>query len=160
MATRNKKPPGGPEMSEIAEAEHPGTATDQPAVDAPATGMGDLHQFVIFHVAGEMFAVSLSDVREIIRMPDVVRVPLSPLALEGLANLRGTVLPIIQLRRIFGMEPLEHNDATRVVVLDQGQPVGLVVDRMANVVTVDGDKIEPASSIEATVRTAMMTGMI
>jgi len=162
MATRNRKPSGeDSEMTDVAEAPH----ADQPAAnpsaaDAADAEIGDVHQFVIFHVADEMFAMPLSDVREIIRMPDVVRVPLSPPALEGLANLRGTVLPVIQLRRIFGMEPVEHNDATRVVVLDQGQPVGLVVDRMANVVTVDGENIEPASSIEGTVHTDMMTGMI
>ena len=157
-------------MSDIARAERPEEANEQSAttqpgpdqsgVDQPDADAGDVHQFVIFHVAAEMFAVPLSDVREIIRMPDVVRVPMSPPALEGLANLRGTVLPIIQLRQIFGMETVDNNDATRVVVLDQGQPVGLVVDRMANVVTVDGDRIEPASSIEGTVHTDMMTGMI
>jgi purine-binding chemotaxis protein CheW len=124
------------------------------------TNAGDTCQFVIFHVATEMFAVPLAEVREIIRMPDVVHVPLSPSALEGLANLRGTVLPVIQLRRIFGMPSVCADDATRVVVLDQGRPVGLVVDRMANVVTVDRDRIEAASSIQGTVDTDMMTGMI
>jgi purine-binding chemotaxis protein CheW len=157
-------------MSDIAQAERSEEVNeqsvmtqagpDQSGVDQPDADAGDVHQFVIFHVATEMFAVPLSDVREIIRMPDVVRVPMSPSALEGLANLRGTVLPIIQLRSIFGMDSVEHNDATRVVVLDQGQPVGLVVDRMANVVTVDGEKIEPVSSIEGTVHTDMMTGVI
>ena len=152
-------------MTDIADAARPNSPGDRPGVNQPTADtsddeIGDVHQFVIFHVAHEMFAMPLSDVREIIRMPEVVRVPLSPPALEGLANLRGTVLPVIQLRRIFGMEPEEHNDATRVVVLDQGQPVGLVVDRMANVVTVDGENIEPASSIEGTVHTDMMTGMI
>ena len=176
MATRNRRPPEeGPDVTDIADAPRPDSpilhagidqaVADQPGANTPAVDtsdadIGDVHQFVIFHVADEMFAMPLSDVREIIRMPDVVRVPLSPLALEGLANLRGTVLPVIQLRRIFGMDPVEHNDATRVVVLDQGQPVGLVVDRMANVVTVDGDNIEPASTIEGTVHTDMMTGMI
>jgi purine-binding chemotaxis protein CheW len=147
-------------MTDVAEAPRPEATVNQPLADTSDADIGDVHQFVIFHVADEMFAMPLSDVREIIRMPDVVRVPLSPPALEGLANLRGTVLPVIQLRRIFGMEQVEHNDATRVVVLDQGQPVGLVVDRMANVVTVDGENIEPASSIEGTVHTDMMTGMI
>ena len=147
-------------MTDVAEAPRPEATVNQPLADTSDADIGDVHQFVIFHVADEMFAMPLSDVREIIRMPDVVRVPLSPPALEGLANLRGTVLPVIQLRRIFGMEQVEHNDATRVVVLDQGQPVGLVVVRMANVVTVDGENIEPASSIEGTVHTDMMTGMI
>jgi purine-binding chemotaxis protein CheW len=122
--------------------------------------VGDSRQFVIFHVADEMFAVPLSEVQEIIRMPEVVHVPMSPGALEGLANLRGTVLPVIGLRRIFGMESIAHDDYTRVVVLDQGRPVGLVVDRMANVVTVEGDRIEPVGSIQGTVDTDLMTGMI
>jgi purine-binding chemotaxis protein CheW len=121
---------------------------------------GDARQFVIFHVKDEMFAVPLAEVKEIIRMPDVVRMPLSPAALEGLANLRGTVLPVVNLRSVFGFEPAAHDDATRVVVLDQGRPVGLVVDRMANVVTVEADDIEPADTIQSTVDTKLLTGMI
>ena len=119
----------------------------------------DARQFVIFHVKDEMFAVPLAEVQEIIRMPDVVRMPMSP-ALEGLANLRGTVLPVINLRSVFGFEQVSHDDATRVVVLDQGRPVGLVVDRMANVVTVEAGDIEGADTIQSTVDTNLLTGMI
>ena len=107
-----------------------------------------------------MFAVPLAEVQEIIRMPDVVRMPMSPAALEGLANLRGTVLPVINLRSVFGFEQVSHDDATRVVVLDQGRPVGLVVDRMANVVTVEAGDIEGADTIQSTVDTNLLTGMI
>ncbi len=121
---------------------------------------GDARQFVIFHVKDEMFAVPLAEVKEIIRMPAVVRMPLSPPALEGLANLRGTVLPVVDLRSVFGFEPAAHDDATRVVVLDHGRPVGLVVDRMANVVTVEAGDIEPADTIQSTVDTELVTGMI
>lgn len=143
-------------MSEVAETVREGET-------GPANGTGgggDARQFVIFHVAEEMFAVPLAEVQEIIRMPDVVRVPLSPDALEGLANLRGTVLPVIRLRRIFGMEAVDHDDTTRVVILDQGRPVGLVVDRVANVVTVEGDRIEAVDAIQSTVDNDLMTGMI
>jgi purine-binding chemotaxis protein CheW len=120
----------------------------------------EARQFVIFYVNEESFAVPLAEVQEIIRMPDVVRLPLSPRSLEGLANLRGTVLPIINLRSVFGFDQVAHDDATRVVVLDQGCPVGLVVDRMANVVTVEADAIEDAATIKATVDTKLLTGMI
>lgn len=120
----------------------------------------EARQFVIFHLQEEMFAVALSEVQEIIRMPEIVRVPLSPPALEGLANLRGTVLPVVNLRDTFGFAQVLHDDATRVVVLDQGHPIGLVVDRMANVVTVDADRIERADTIRATVDTDLLTGMI
>jgi purine-binding chemotaxis protein CheW len=121
---------------------------------------GDARQFVIFHVKVEIFAVPLAEVQEIIRMPDVVRMPLSPAALEGLANLRGTVLPVVNLRSVFGFEQVGHDDATHVVVLDQGRPVGLVVDRMANVVTVEAGDIEGADTIQSTVDTNLLTGMI
>jgi purine-binding chemotaxis protein CheW len=121
---------------------------------------GDARQFVIFHVKDEMFAVPLAEVKEIIRMPDVVRMPLSPASLEGLANLRGTVLPVVNLRSVFGFEQVDHDDATRVVVLDQGRPIGLVVDRMANVVTVEANDIETADTIQTTVDTKVVTGMI
>jgi len=121
---------------------------------------GDARQFVIFHVKDEMFAVPLAEVKEIIRMPGVVRMPLSPASLEGLANLRGTVLPVVNLRSVFSFEQVGHDDATRVVVLDQGRPIGLVVDRMANVVTVEAADIEAADTIQSTVDTKVVTGMI
>lgn len=143
-------------MSEVAEA-----VRDEPGSSAAnVAGAGDARQFVIFHVADEMFAVPLAEVQEIIRMPEVVHVPLSPGALEGLANLRGTVLPVIRLRQIFGMSAVDHDDSTRVVILDQGRPVGLVVDRVANVVTVENDRIEAVDAIQGTVDNDLMTGMI
>ena len=143
-------------MSEAAEA----VRDESGAHAGDAAEAGDARQFVIFHVADEMFAVPLSEVQEIIRMPDVVHVPLSPGALEGLANLRGTVLPVIRLRHIFGMNAVDHDDATRVVILDQGRPVGLVVDRVANVITVENDRIEAVDAINGTINTDLMTGMI
>jgi purine-binding chemotaxis protein CheW len=117
-------------------------------------------QFVIFHVGKEVFAVRLSAVQEIIRMPNVVKVPMSPPALEGLANLRGSVLPVLNLREIFSFPVALHDDSTRVVVLDHGRPIGLVVDRMSNVVTVDQDRIEPVSNMGAAIDTGLLTGMI
>ncbi|VXC32233.1 chemotaxis protein CheW [Sphingomonas sp. 8AM] len=137
-------------------------AADPPAVSrTPEEHEHDTsRQFVIFHSAGEMFAVPLAEVKEIIRVPDVVRMPLSPPALLGLANLRGTVLPVLDLRRLFNLPAVEVDDASRVVVLDQGQPVGLMVDRMANVVTVDADRVEPVDRVKATIDTDLLTGMI
>ncbi len=143
-------------MSDVVE---PGTAGPAGGRDDAASG-GDASQFVMFHVQDEKFAVKLEDVQEIIRMPDVVRVPMSPPAMEGLANLRGTVLPVINLREVFRFPVALHDDATRVVVLDQGRPVGLIVDRMANVTSVEADRIESAATISATVATDLLTGMI
>ena len=67
-----------------------------------ASSQQGTQQFVTFIAGDEVFAADMSPVKEIIRVPQVVRVPMAPAALEGLANLRGKVLPIISLRRLFG----------------------------------------------------------
>jgi purine-binding chemotaxis protein CheW len=90
----------------------------------------------------------------------VIRVPLAPATLDGLANLRGKVLPIISLRRMFGFEEREHDDATRAVVVDVGQPLGFVVDRVASVVGVEPEQIEDVGSIRGTVNTELLSGLI
>jgi len=127
---------------------------------AMAEPAGDTRQYVTFQIDDGLFAVPLAEVQEIIRMPAVVQVPLSNGSLEGLANLRGTVMSVTSLRRIFRYPDIAHDDATRVVVINQGIPVGLVVDRMAAVVTAEPDQIESVSSIEATVNTELFRGMI
>jgi len=117
-------------------------------------------QFVTFMAGSEVFAADMSPVKEIIRVPEVVRVPMAPAALEGLANLRGKVLPIISLRRLFGFPEAAHDDSTRALVIDVGQPLGFVVDRVASVVGVDAGKIEDVGSIRATVNTEVLSGLL
>jgi purine-binding chemotaxis protein CheW len=120
----------------------------------------DIRQFVTFFAGNEVFAVDMAPVQEIIRVPEVVRVPLAPHTLEGLANLRGKVLPIISLRRIFGFEDHAYDDSTRAVVIDLGQPLGFVVDRVASVVGVELTKIEDVGSISGTVNTELLSGLL
>jgi purine-binding chemotaxis protein CheW len=117
-------------------------------------------QYVTFMAGDEVFAVEMAPVQEIIRLPDVVRVPLSPPTLEGLANLRGKVLPIVSLRRVLGLDERESDDTTRAVVIDIGQPMGFVVDRVASVVDVDASKIEGVDTIGSTVNTELLSGLI
>ena len=121
---------------------------------------GQTQQFVTFSVAGEMFAVPMAPVQEIIRVPDVARMPLTPPALEGLANLRGRVLPIISLRRLFGTPERDNDDATRALVIHIGQSLGFVVDRVASVISVDASEIEPAQVVQSVVQTDCLTGVI
>jgi len=133
----------------------------QPMADEEGGGQeSDTRQFVTFIVGEEVFAVDMAPVQEIIRVPEVVRVPLAPHTLEGLANLRGKVLPIISLRRIFGFDNIAYNDATRAIVIDIGQPLGFVVDRVASVVGVEPGKIEGVESIRSTVNTELLSGLI
>jgi purine-binding chemotaxis protein CheW len=129
--------------------------------DVLVTRESSIRQFVTFIAGDEVFAVDMAPVQEIIRVPDVVRVPLAPHTLDGLANLRGKVLPIISLRRLFGFEEHEYDDSTRAVVVDHGQqPLGFVVDRVASVVGVEPGKIEDVGSIRGTVNTELLSGLL
>ncbi len=140
-----------------------------PALGLPATiGDGedgesraaDVRQFVTFMSGDEVFAVDMAPVQEIIRVPDVVRVPLAPGTLDGLANLRGKVLPIVSLRRVFGFAEQENGDATRALVIDIGHPLGFVVDRVVSVVGVESSKIEGVGAIQSAVKTELLSGVI
>ncbi len=122
--------------------------------------VSNTRQFVTFLVGGEVFAVDMAPVQEILRVPEVVRVPLAPRTLEGLSNLRGRVLPIISLRRIFGFDDQVHDDATRAVVIDIGQPLGFVVDRVASVINVEPEQIDGVDSIRGTVDSELLTGIL
>ncbi|TDY89056.1 UNVERIFIED_ORG: purine-binding chemotaxis protein CheW [Herbaspirillum seropedicae] len=135
-----------------------GTADDD--LPPPTTGDTELRQFVTFTVGDEVFGVDMAPVQEIIRVPEVVHVPLAPQALLGLANLRGKVLPIVSLSRIFGLPDRPADDASRAVVIDLGQPLGFVVDHVASVVGVDLRQIEDVACIASSVRTELLSGLI
>ena len=127
----------------------------EPEIEGAAT-----RQFVTFQMEDETFAVPLTEVQEIIRLPDVVEVPMASTSLAGLANLRGSVLPILNLRQIFTMKNATHDDSTRVVVINNGTPVGFIVDRMARVVTAEPREIEDIAGIQSTVDTELLEGII
>jgi len=142
--------------------ETPGSSPDtrHAVVTGNEESASAIRQFVTFIAGDEVFAVDMAPVQEIIRVPEVVRVPLAPASLEGLANLRGKVLPIISLRRIFGFAERAHDDASRAVVIDQGQPLGFVVDRVASVISVDPHQIEDTGAISTTVNTELVSGLL
>ena len=130
------------------------------AAAAEAAAEPDSNDYVTFELGGELLAFPMERVQEIIRMPDTVEVPLAPAVLEGLANLRSRVLPIVSLRACCGHERATADEATRVIVVDCGTPVGFVVDRVAAVVSVDPGDVESAEAIESTVDARMLTGVI
>ena len=130
------------------------------SVDELHEEVSSMRQFVTFITGDEVFAVDMEPVQEIIRVPTVVRVPLAPSTLEGLANLRGKVLPIISLRRVFGFDEHEYDDLSRAIVIDLGQPLGFVVDRVDRVIGVEISQIESVDSIRGTVDTDLLTGLL
>ncbi|MBB2899549.1 purine-binding chemotaxis protein CheW [Kineococcus radiotolerans] len=135
-----------------------GTAVEGPGQDDETSVAND---FVTFEMAGESYALPMERVQEIIRMPELIRVPLGPSALEGLANLRGRVLPVVSLRTCCGLAGTEHDEATRVVVVEAaGATLGLVVDRVTAVVSVEADQLESAEGVQSTVRSELLAAVL
>jgi purine-binding chemotaxis protein CheW len=127
---------------------------------APAAHRGeDSRQYVTFRLDDALWGVPLADVQEIMRMPNLVRMPRSPESLAGLANLRGAVLPVADLRRLLRFADAAPDDASRVVVLDRGFPVGLIVDGMASLANVEASRIEPADATAGRVDATLLQGM-
>ncbi len=105
-------------------------------------------QLVVFNLAEECYGVDISTVREIIQMQTVTAVPESPPFVEGIINLRGVVIPVVDLRKRFGLDTIEHNQDTRIMVVNcKGQDIGIVVDSVTEVLRISSDLIEPASSV-------------
>jgi purine-binding chemotaxis protein CheW len=105
---------------------------------------GELIQLVSFNLAGEEYGVDILKVQEINRMLQITRVPKAPEFVEGVINLRGKVIPIISLRRKFGLESREFDKKTRIVVVDiEGRILGVVVDAVSEVLRLPVDTIEP-----------------
>src|SRR5579863_9668827 len=101
-------------------------------------------QLVTFLLKDEEFGFDIMSVQEIIRLPKMAKVPRTPAYVDGIANLRGVVLPVIDMRTRFGMERAEETDRTRVLVVDiDGVKTGLRVDRVKQVTSVLRSEIEP-----------------
>lgn len=121
---------------------------------------GEDRQLVVFLLGAESYGVEISRVHEIIRLQAVTRVPRSPLFVEGVINLRGKVIPVVDLRRRFGLPSAEHTRASRTVVVEIGdQVVGLVVDAVSEVLSINSATIEPASPVVAGVDSEYIQGI-
>ncbi|MEN6349058.1 MAG: chemotaxis protein CheW [Syntrophomonas sp.] len=105
-------------------------------------------QMVVFRLAGEQFGVRITQVQEINRLSNITKVPRAPEYVEGVVNLRGDVIPVIDLRKRFQMESKEYNEFTRVIVSDiNKKKVGLIVDEVLEVLRVPGRLLEETPDI-------------
>jgi len=117
-------------------------------------------QLVIFELAKEFYGVDISTVEAIIKMQPITAVPHAPAFVEGVTNLRGAVLPVMDLRKRFGLSPqAETKDSRIVVVVMGGLKVGIVVDGVSEVLRVGEDSIEPPSPLVSTVDSEFITGI-
>ena len=111
----------------------------------------DERQLVVFDLASEAYGVNIGTVREIIRMQEITQVPRTPDYVEGVINLRGKVIPVIDMRKRFGFPVAEHTKDTRIVVIDiGGADIGATVDAVTEVLRLGADSIEPSSAVITT----------
>jgi len=105
-------------------------------------------QLVSFNVGSEEFGVDILKVHEINRMTEITRVPKAPVFVEGVINLRGKIIPIIDLRKRFGMETKEKDKNTRIVVVEiNEQTIGFVVDSVSEVIRMPMENIDDAPEL-------------
>lgn len=121
---------------------------------------GNLIQLVTFKLGEEEFGVDILKVQEIIRMLPITRVPNAPSFVEGVINLRGKVIPVIDMRKRFGMTTSPHDSQTRIEVMDlQGQIVGFVVDAVSEVLRIKESTVEPPPPVVAGIGSEYMRGV-
>jgi purine-binding chemotaxis protein CheW len=118
------------------------------------------HQLVVFELANEHYGVEISAVESIIKMQTITVVPHAPDFVEGVTNLRGSVLPVIDLRKRFGLALQETNKSSRIVVVTiEGVKVGMIVDAVSEVLRIADEAIEPPPPMVTSVDTAFITGI-
>jgi len=115
-------------------------------VDLDEQTAEDDEQVVVFRLGKEEYGVPIASVQEIVRVPEVLtHVPKAPAWVEGVINLRGAVLPVLDLRRRLGLDPVERSDRQRIMVfLIAGIRTGFIVDSVAEVLRIHKGAIEPA----------------
>lgn len=114
-------------------------------------------QLVIFELENESYGVDIASVEGIIKMQEITRLPQAPHFVEGITNLRGAVVPVIDLRKRFGLLPQEASSETRIVISSMnGTKVGLIVDAVTQVIRVAEEKIEPPPQMSVTINSAFI----
>jgi purine-binding chemotaxis protein CheW len=121
-------------------------------------------KFLTFLMANEKYGLEILKVREIMGMMDVTTVPTTPAFVRGVINLRGKVIPVVDLRLKFGLEAKEDTQRTCIIVVHlthtaQEMTMGIIVDEVSDVLDIDQNQIEPPPSFGANIRTDFILGM-
>ncbi|MHC1711969.1 MAG: chemotaxis protein CheW [Solidesulfovibrio sp.] len=119
-----------------------------------------LLQLVTFTISSEEFGLDILKVQEIIRTMDITKVPRAPDFVEGVINLRGKVIPIIDLRKRFGMDSKPHDSQTRIIVVEiNAMVVGFVVDSVSEVLRIKSNTVEPPPPIVSGIDSEYISGV-
>ncbi len=122
--------------------------------------MSQTQQYVIFKLAGESYGVPIEYVKTIEKMTDMTRVPNAPRYLEGVINLRGEVVPIINMRRRFNLPKAQGAEDARTIILELEEiSVGMIVDSSSEVLSIDDSAIDQTISLDAAVQDEHIRGI-
>ena len=139
--------------------------TSQHEVQTSAPGrMEQENKLLQFELAGEFYGVDILKVREINGMMDITAVPQTPIFMKGLINLRGKVVPVIDLRLKFGLPESDYDERTSIIVIEfksiHGQvQMGIVVDTVSEVINIPAANIEPAPNFGVGLKSEYIRGM-
>ena len=117
-------------------------------------------KYLTFSLAGEEYGLEILKVREIIGLMDITAVPRTPEFVKGVINLRGKVIPIVDLRLKFNMQSVEKTEETCIIVVDVGNvEMGVIVDKVSEVLDIAAEEIEDSPSFGVDVNTDFILGM-
>ena len=125
---------------------------------------GEAHQYLTFALSGEMYGVGILNVKEIIEYGNLTEIPMMPAFIRGVINLRGAVVPVVDLAARFGGNPSAIGKRTCIVIVemqqdDTKQDLGIMVDAVSEVLEIPGAEIEPAPAFGARIRADFIAGM-
>lgn len=131
---------------------------------SPVTAGLDSRQFLTFMLGGELYALGILNVKEIIEYGQLTEIPMMPPTIRGVINLRGAVVPVVDLAARFGSPPMEIQRRTCIIIVEVEQDektleVGILVDAVSAVQDILPEDIEPAPSFGARVRSDFIAGM-
>lgn len=145
------------------------TRESRPAVTPPPGALAAMTeaapaQYLTFSLGGEMFAVGILNVKEIIEYGHLTEIPMMPPFIRGVINLRGAVVPVIDLSARFGSKPTEVARRTCIIILevvdqDVRSDIGIMVDAVSEVLEIPNADIEPPPSFGAKIRADFISGM-
>lgn len=125
------------------------------------TDQDEIIQIVTFKINLEEYGLEILRVQEIVRLPHITRLPKAPIFIKGVINLRGNIIPILDLRVKFGLEPIKYSDTTRVIVVEiMDKKIGMIVDNVSQVVRVPKKSIAPAPPMVSGISEKYLEGVI
>ncbi|MCP9440117.1 MAG: chemotaxis protein CheW [Nitrospira sp.] len=124
------------------------------------SGAAEGSQVLTFKLGDELYGVDILRVQEIKGYTTVTRIPNTPASIKGVINLRGTIVPIVELRTVFGMPTIDVTPFTVIIVVVVREKVmGLVVDAVSDVLTIDRQHIQPPPAFGARVDVSCLSGI-